>query len=525
MSVLNRWKVKTRLGVGYAVLTIALILVAITSLMALRTAQHNFETQVLKLDVLQGLGTAVLDAANARAVGARNLVLADGKEKIEADKRLIEKAHADMQRYLGELDKLMGAPEFKGSKLLEAMDALKKTEAVYGPVALEITALGASGQRDQAIQNINVKCRPLLDQLIGNVHHFIDVTEEISKRNVEAAETDFDMLRTVLIAASVLSTALAIFMGVSTTLSITGPLSLAHAATLAFASGDLTHRIDLQGNDEIAEVAASLESMRMSLTRLVAMVREGAHAVSTASVEIASGNEDLSNRTERQASALEETSSSMEELSSTVQQNADHAQQADQLAQSASQVATNSGNTVTQVVATMRGLSNSSKRISDITSIIDGIAFQTNILALNAAVEAARAGEQGRGFAVVASEVRSLASRSAEAAKEIKKLIGDNVQRIEHGSTLADQAGNTMERVVESIRSLTTVVGEISLASKEQSAGVAQIGTAIHQMDQVTQQNAALVEEMAAAAGSMRTQSQDLVEAVAAFKLNPADMG
>jgi methyl-accepting chemotaxis protein len=263
-----------------------------------------------------------------------------------------------------------------------------------------------------------------------------------------------------------------------------------------------------------------LKSMQTSLSGVVSTVRQGSEAVAAASAQIAQGNNDLSARTEQQASALQQTAASMEELGSAVKQNADSSRQADQLATSASKVAVRGGEVVAQVVNTMTGINEASRKISDIISVIDGIAFQTNILALNAAVEAARAGEQGRGFAVVASEVRSLAGRSADAAKEIKTLINASVERVEQGTVLVGQAGSTMTEVVSSIKRVTDMMGEISAASNEQSMGVAQIGEAVSQMDQTTQQNAALVEEMAAAAGSLKSQAQELVSTVAIFKID-----
>jgi methyl-accepting chemotaxis protein len=288
----------------------------------------------------------------------------------------------------------------------------------------------------------------------------------------------------------------------------------------AASHGDLTLTIQTDGKDEIAQLLLAMHRMQSSLSSVVRTVRQGSEGVATASAEIAQGNNDLSARTEQQASALEETAASMEQLNATVKQNADNARQANQLAQSASTVAIRGGEVVGQVVDTMKGINDSSRKISDIISVIDGIAFQTNILALNAAVEAARAGEQGRGFAVVASEVRSLAGRSAEAAKEIKSLINASVERVEHGTALVDQAGATMTEVVSSIRRVTDIMGEISAASSEQSSGVAQVGEAVTQMDQATQQNAALVEQMAAAASSLKTQANDLVQVVSRFKIS-----
>ncbi|PQA77424.1 methyl-accepting chemotaxis protein [Rhodoferax sp. TS-BS-61-7] len=299
------------------------------------------------------------------------------------------------------------------------------------------------------------------------------------------------------------------------------PLRALSQAMVNLSSGeaDLRTKLDVRGNDELAAIGSGFNQFVGKIHGVLTQVRGSADGVANASAEIAQGNNDLSARTEHQASALEETAASMEELNSTVQQNAENARQANQLAMSASTVAVQGGEVVGQVVETMKGINEASRKISDIISVIDGIAFQTNILALNAAVEAARAGEQGRGFAVVASEVRSLAGRSAEAAKEIKSLISTSVARVEQGTALVDKAGETMTQVVSSIRRVTDIMGEISAASNEQSAGVAQVGEAVTQMDQATQQNAALVEEMAAAASSLKSQANELVQVVGVFKL------
>lgn len=313
--------------------------------------------------------------------------------------------------------------------------------------------------------------------------------------------------------------ALVAWIGWHTGAAITLAMTQATGAVQAMARGDLSTTIESQGRDEIAALLQDMAHMQHQLSDVVAGVRQGSESVAIASAQIASGNQDLSTRTESQASALEKTASSMEQLSTTVQQNADSAQQASRLAQESAVVAQRAGDVVAQVVDTMRDIHQSSRKIADIIQVIDSIAFQTNILALNAAVEAARAGEQGRGFAVVASEVRALASRSAQAAKEIGTLIHASVERVSHGSALVDEAGQTMGEVVTSIHRVNEHMGAISNASKEQALGVGQIGEAVTHLDQVTQQNAALVEEMAAAATSLKAQASDLVREVATFVL------
>ena len=348
----------------------------------------------------------------------------------------------------------------------------------------------------------------------------IDLQVSEAKKAYEAEQLSFDRTVTWTVATIVAAVVLSSLFGFMLIRTITRSLNQAQSLADAVSRGDLSLDLHPDGNDEVTRLMHSMVAMRQSLVTVVSNVRQGSEAVATASAEIAQGNHDLSSRTENQASALEETAASMEELGSTVSHNADSARQANQLAQNASQVAIKGGEVVSQVVQTMKGINDSSRKISDIISVIDGIAFQTNILALNAAVEAARAGDQGRGFAVVASEVRALAGRSAEAAKEIKVLIGSSVERVEHGTALVDQAGVTMQEVVSSIRRVTDIVAEISAAGSQQAAGVNQVGEAVNQMDQVTQQNAALVEQMAAAASSLKSQAGDLLQVVSQFKLS-----
>ena len=349
------------------------------------------------------------------------------------------------------------------------------------------------------------------------------LVKKSTERMVDESANQFRQARMTAMTTLAVSLVLLVLFGVAFVRSLLGRLGAepSRAAMLlqGVAQGDLSTHIELKPGDT-ASLMAHLKAMLESLSRVVGTVRQNADGVATASAQIAQGNQDLSQRTEQQASALQQTAATMHQLSSTVRHNADNTRQANQLALGAAEVAVKGGAVVEQVVETMRGINDSSKRIADIISVIDGIAFQTNILALNAAVEAARAGEQGRGFAVVAGEVRTLAQRSAAAAKEIRTLIAASVERVEQGTTLVDQAGSTMREVVTSIKRVTDLMGEISSATDEQSTGVAQIGQAVMQMDQATQQNAALVEESAAAAESLRQQALALVDVVAVFRLD-----
>jgi len=422
-------------------------------------------------------------------------------------------------RSSGELQKalepLMQLPNEK--RLFEEIADVRK---IYIASRNEIVALKKDGKLDEANKLLDEKFTPASKTYLAKMGELLQTQRDQIDSHSKQIESNFAFSRNLLIALGAVSVTLSALIAWLLAGSITRPLDKANQLAREIASGDLTANIEVSSTDEMGQLLANLKDMQASLSRVVFNVRQGSEGVATASAEIAQGNHDLSSRTENQASALQETASSMEELGSTVKQNAAAAQAANQLAQSASKIAAQGGEAVGQVVETMKSINESSRKIVDIISVIDGIAFQTNILALNAAVEAARAGEQGRGFAVVASEVRSLAGRSAEAAKEIKSLISTSVERVEHGTALVDKAGETMVEVVNSIRRVNEIMGEISTASSEQAMGVSQVGQAVSQMDQATQQNAALVEEMAAAASSLNSQASDLVRVVATFKLN-----
>jgi methyl-accepting chemotaxis protein len=377
-------------------------------------------------------------------------------------------------------------------------------------------------------QNKNDEAKALLEGEAAKVfHHAGELLQKDVDENVKggadsskSAGRTYQTALTVMGIVTLVAVVLAVIMATWIVRSISAPLQQAVNVAERVAEGDLTVNIQVNRGDEMGTLLQAMEKMTRNLTGIVATVRGASDSIATGSDQIATGNADLSQRTEEQASSLEETAATMEELGSTVKQNAQNARQADHLAQQASTVASQGGDVVGQVVQTMKGIDEASRKIADIITVIDGIAFQTNILALNAAVEAARAGEAGRGFAVVAGEVRTLAQRSAQAAKEIKDLITTSVERVGQGTALADKAGHTMEEIVQAIQRVTSIMGEIASASTEQSDGVAAVGNAVSQLDQVTQQNAALVEESAAAAASLKQQAQTLVQAVSVFRVN-----
>lgn len=513
---MNHLKIGPRLGMAFGLvllITVLIALVGIWRLASLKDATAQISSVEIERNELALEWKAAINLNWVRASAALKTSDAAYIASLGADMTATSNAVTAGQK---RLEALMDNP--RGKELLAKVAETRKTYLGARAKLLERKKAG-----EDVFALVDSDLRPLAQAYLKALDDVTKFTHDelgVYEKSVLAAAVSSQWILGVGAGVSLI---LGLIFAFWTTRSITVPVQRALEAAESISQGNLSLQINAEGKDEVARLLRALAEMQQSLSRIVGQVRQGSESVATASSEIAQGNNDLSARTEQQASALQQTAASMEELNSTVRQNAENARQANQLAMSASTVAVRGGDVVGEVVETMKGINDSSRKISDIIGVIDGIAFQTNILALNAAVEAARAGEQGRGFAVVASEVRSLASRSADAAKQIKTLINDSVERVEQGSTLVDQAGSTMAEVVGAIKRVTDLMGEISAASNEQSQGVNQVGESVTQMDQVTQQNAALVEEMAAAASSLNGQAQELVNAVAFFQLSAAE--
>jgi methyl-accepting chemotaxis protein len=513
MQLLTQMRLAPRLAVAFGTLIVgaaAVVVFGISRLAALTDSLTLISAdRVPKIEKL----AIVTDNANLIAREVRNLLIWDdaahGAEALKA----IETARGDTVAAFKALDPTITTPD--GRKLLDATLAAR---AAYVPAQDRVIAAVRGGKRDEARNLLGDEMRPAQLAYLKAIAALRSYQVDLVDLAVQEGQAAYERARAVMFTLLALMIAGGIGFAWLIARSIVDPLRRAVGSAGRIAAGDLTERIDAAGRDETADLLRAMSGMQDSLRKVVGEVRTGVDAFTTASAQIAAGNQDLSSRTEEQASSLQETASSMEQLTGTVTQTADNARQANQLAASASQAAGRGGEVVGQVVETMQQISASSQRIADIIGTIDGIAFQTNILALNAAVEAARAGEQGRGFAVVAGEVRSLAQRSAEAAKEIKRLITDSVEKVGAGSRLVDDAGQSMRDIVNQVRRVTDLVGEITSASEEQSSGIGQVNQAVAQMDQVTQQNAALVEESAAAAQSLSHQAQKLAEVVSVFR-------
>ncbi|RTQ33436.1 HAMP domain-containing protein [Variovorax gossypii] len=508
-------KIGTRLGSGFAIVLLLLIGIAGLGLRAMSDIQTRLNSIVTDNNTKVALVNKMVDAIRDIAILDGNLILLSDDAAMKEESKKIAAARERFTESRTALAKIVITPE--GKALLGRID---EKVSVLVPLNTQLSELALQNRNEEATAIFISKFQPAVRAALTELDAMGGHEERRSLKANEEAGAGYMWSRNLMLALGSLAVLLGVAIAWGITRSITRPIGAAVQVAEKVAGGDISARIEVRSKDETGRLMLALKEMNESLVKIVGEVRTGTDTIATASAQIASGNQDLSSRTEEQASSLEQTAASMEELTSTVKQNADNARQANQLAVSASEVAVKGGSVVSQVVDTMGAINTSSKKIVDIIGVIDGIAFQTNILALNAAVEAARAGEQGRGFAVVASEVRSLAQRSAAAAKEIKTLIGDSVEKVEEGSKQVEEAGRTMEEIVGSVKRVTDIMGEITAASQEQTSGIEQINQAITQMDQVTQQNAALVEEASAAAQSMQEQASTLVRAVSIFKLD-----
>ncbi len=507
-------KIGARLGLGFG-----LLLALMTAVIAFGSSRFNnigeLSKQLIEFDWVKAQAANAIDIA-MRSNGRRTLELIVTAEPGRQDQifRDITQNKEVVDSNVNTLEALLYTEDGKA-----LLSEFKQDRSRYVESFTTVGRLAKDGKQDEARRVVMEETLPRLDVASMAIQKLVDFQSKlVQKKGVQTGDEIVDA-RNLMIGVGALAILLGTAFGIWITRSITRPLKDAVQVARKISDGDLTSRIGGNTKDEVGQLLGALGNMNGHLVSMVSQIRTGAETISSASGQIAAGNTDLSSRTEEQAASLEETAASMEELASTVKQNSDNAHQANQLATNASNVAQRGGSTVSEVVVTMKAISDSSAKISEIVSMIDGIAFQTNILALNAAVEAARAGEQGKGFAVVAGEVRTLAQRAAQAAKEIKHLIEESADKVETGAQQAERAGVTMQEIVLSVQQVTTIMNGIAAASDEQARGIDQINHAVSQMDEVTQQNAALVEQAAAAAGSLQDQAVDLVRSVASFKL------
>jgi methyl-accepting chemotaxis protein len=518
-------KLSARLALGFSLLLVLLAAMAALGIHRMTQIQAQLD-QIVKVNNLQAkLAVAMRVAVNRVAISTRNLVLLTDEGDLRAEAEKMKQARADYdaaQRRLGELfaDRTLSTDEERehfarvGTLLAEARDSID-----------QVVALGMKNENEEATRVLVKTAQPRQEAVMKALSDLTDLEDRLNEKAGDDARSDYENARRLMVLLALLAVALGSGSAWLLTRSVLRQLGADPADAVdvvhRIARGDLARPVPVREGDT-SSLLAAMHEMQQALAGVVEGIRNGADGIATGSGQIAAGNADLSQRTEEQASNLQQTAASMEQLTGTVQHNADNARQASQLALGASSAAARGGQVVGEVVRTMDDISASSRKIAEIIGVIDGIAFQTNILALNAAVEAARAGEQGRGFAVVAGEVRALAQRSAEAAREIKGLIGASVEKVEAGTGLVAQAGHTMTDLVDQVKRVSDLINEISAASVEQTSGIGQINDAVTQLDQVTQQNAALVEESAAAAESLRSQAARLVEAVSAFRTTAA---
>jgi methyl-accepting chemotaxis protein len=519
VSQLANLRIGRRLGLGFGLLLLLMVLTLGLAVRQMSVLNTHLE-RIAGIDRVQtALIAQIRDGIAMRAVGARNMALLFDATAQAKENDRIKQAQAVINDGFARLDESIKGDAGATPEAQAMLATAHELETQYEDIAGRVVAHVLGRRPAEAMATLTNECMPMLIRITDHFAAFGSYNaEQVGGR---VAEANAAYRRALAMTAALGAAALVIggLLGWLLTRSITRPVGEAVRIAEAVAEGDLTTHIETDRRDELGQLLNALKRMNDSLVKVVGEVRSGSEGVATGSSQIATGGADLSQRTERQASNLQETAASMEQLSSTVRQSGDAARQANQLASSAAEVAARGGSVVSQVVATMDEINTSSKKMADIIGVIDGIAFQTNILALNAAVEAARAGEQGRGFAVVAGEVRSLAQRSAAAAREIKDLIGASVDKVEGGARLVADAGKTMTEIVGSVQRVTDIIGEITAASGEQTDGIGQVSAAVVQLDQMTQQNAALVEQSAAAAISLKDQAARLADVVRTFKL------
>jgi len=518
--LLRNLKIGTRLAAGFGAVLLVMIVVAVGGTMVAKKSRDDYTATLQGTAAKERLAAEMKALVLEQSSVMRNIGLHSDIKAMQGDEdraRELGKRYDDTREAMSKL-----ANTAAERTIIETLNTLDKQ--IDGPFK-QALGMSTSFRNEDAAKVLMTELDPIIQKALANLNQLIEIQSKASAEAVEVSRVTGERLSTTVYLVQAAVILFGIFLAWTTTRSITGPLRQSVDVAKRVAAGDLTSRVEVDGDDEAAELLRALRDMNSNLGGIVTQIRSGAESIAVGAGQVAAGNQQLSSRTEEHASSLEETASTLEEFTTTVRQNAEHAKQASTLAGAASATAEKGGEVVNKVVTTMQEVTTSSKKNSDIIGVIDGISFQTNILALNAAVEAARAGEQGRGFAVVASEVRNLAQRSAASAKEIRGLIENSVNRVEAGARLVGEAGKTMEELVASVRRVAAIMTEIAAASNEQSSGIEQINKAITQMDTVVQMNASLVEEATAAATSMASQATGLARAVAQFRVEDAAHG